>query len=72
MRSLILQDHFDAGEVDPEIADQPLYLTQPVDVGRRVEADIAPLPRGLDEAYALVMAQRLRVDADHLRATLMT
>ena len=57
----------DAGEVEPELARQPLDQAQALEVGLRVETRVPCSALGLDEALLLVHAQGLRVHSDELR-----
>src|SRR5437016_13475329 len=61
-----VQYDFDAGEVDAHLASEGQNHFQPFEVGIRVETSIALRSRGLEEPYALVEPQRLRVQAIEL------
>jgi hypothetical protein len=57
------QHVLDAREVEPELGREPLDEPQPLDVGLRVHARATGRAGGPDEAFRLVHAQRLRMEA---------
>ena len=57
-----VEDDLDAGEVDAEIAGQRQNRFELLEVLFRVEARVAVGARRLQQPFALVQAQRLRVD----------
>ena len=62
-----LEDHFDAGEVDAEVAGEGEDHLELVDLVFAVEARVAGRARGLDQPFALVETERLRMDVVSLR-----
>src|SRR5579862_8481943 len=63
-----VHDDFDARQIDAQLIDEPLHLAQMLDVLVRIQPDVAAGPGGIHQADALVMAQRLRMDATHARS----
>src|SRR6185295_9795293 len=59
-----IEDHFDAGEVDPELAGQEEDRLQPLDGVFVVEAGVAGAAHRRQQPFALVHAQGLWVDAE--------
>jgi len=62
-----LEDHFDAGEVDAEVAREGEDHLQLLDLVLAVEARVAGGAGGLDQTFTFVEAQRLRMDVVALR-----
>src|SRR3954451_13856446 len=60
------EDVLDAGEVEPELARQPLDQTQPLEVRLRVQPRVAGSALRAHEPLLLVDAQRLRVHPDEV------
>src|SRR5688572_22245851 len=58
-----VEDHLDAGQVDPEVPGEGEDRLQALDRLLVVEPCVALAARGLEQALPLVQAQRLRVDA---------
>ena len=61
------QQPLHSGQVDAELIDQPLDQPEPLEFFPAVQPHAANRPRRLDEPQPLVLPQRLRMHAQHLR-----
>src|SRR5947209_7118399 len=61
-----VENYLDTGQIHAELFNEPANLLDLLDVLRRVVANLAFAPCGLDQSEALVMAQRLLVNVHQL------
>ena len=61
-----LENDLDARAINPEVADVAMTLLEPLDVSDRLESDLAVGAGRMNQAQALVVAQRLGMHSDEL------